>query len=265
MKSAALPKAVAAAFKHCQEAVRTGDWENYMASLFLPPFPRHATWAIRAFNVEVASIRDHIKGPGSAGGTIPGRMRIQFWRDAIADMYKEADLEDQQYHTIAELEKYGENTASSLLYLQLESAGIKSTKIDHLASHIGKTQAITTLLRSTPYHVTNRKMCIPSEVMAKHKVSSEEVFRQGPSKPFNDAVFDVATVAHNHLSTARAHWREMEEVNPVVAKMMLPAVPCDLFLGKLEKVGFDVFDRGLAVRNWKVPFSLWYRHRGGTF
>ncbi|KAI8845556.1 Squalene/phytoene synthase [Chytridium lagenaria] len=171
-------------------------------------------------------------------------MRIQFWRDAIADMYKgqvrehpvltalafsleysdlsqswfkrilserEADLEDQQPSTIADLEKYGENTASALLYLQLEAAGIHDHKIDHLASHIGKASTITTLLRATPYHLSNRRICIPAETMAKHLISSEQIFRQGPTQAFNDAVFDVATVAHNHLSTARAHLREMKE------------------------------------------------------
>ncbi|KAJ3104753.1 hypothetical protein HDU97_008932 [Phlyctochytrium planicorne] len=301
MKS--LPQSVVNAFAHCQNLVRTSDWENYMATLFLPPFPRHAAWAIRAFNVEIASIRDHLKASGSAG-VLPGRMRMQFWKDNIDDLFKgtvrehpvlkalattleytelsqswfkrvlkerEQDLDDQPYHTIADLEKYGENTASALLYLQLEASGIRSTQIDHLASHIGKAMTITTLLRSTPVHLSNRKMCIPSEIMAKHRIPSEDMFRdpRKHAKAFGDAVLDVATVANNHLTTTRAHVRDMRKegqtIPPEVLAMLLHGTPTDMFLNRLEKTNFNVLDGRLGAKNWKVPFVLWYRHRGGNF
>ena len=70
------------AVKHCQQLARTADWEGFMVSLFVPTSAWRATWAIRAFNVETALIRDHVKDV-----TI-GRMRIQFWRDAIAQTFE---------------------------------------------------------------------------------------------------------------------------------------------------------------------------------
>ncbi|KAJ3264283.1 NADH dehydrogenase (ubiquinone) complex I, assembly factor 6, partial [Blyttiomyces sp. JEL0837] len=161
----------------------------------------------------------------------------------------EVDLKETQYNSIADLEQYGENTASALLYLQLESLGIQDHHIDHVASHVGKANGITTLIRGTPIHVRHRKLALPLQVMAMHRISSEEIFRAQPNTPsppaLRDAIFEIATTANNHLSTARAHIRDMKASNkipPVAITAMLSGVPCDLFLQRLEKVGFDVFD-----------------------
>jgi len=44
--------------------------------------------------------------------------------------------------TIGELEKYAEDTVSTMLYLTLQAGGIKSTAADHAASHIGKARVV---------------------------------------------------------------------------------------------------------------------------
>ncbi|KAJ3098563.1 hypothetical protein HDU96_011046, partial [Phlyctochytrium bullatum] len=372
--SSSLTPAVRAAFHHCRDVVRASDWESFMASLFLPPFAMHASWALRAFNVEVATVRDHIRGGGSGAGTLPGKMRMQFWRDGVAELYKvgfcvvlmgglrseltlcdgqgrvgehpvlvalaatleraelsqtwfrkiinervgslpssltghnatltiqipmtfplstrikqEADLEDQQPHTLADLEQYGEHTSSSLLYLHLESLSLRDARLDHIASHVGKAQTLATILRATPHNARHRRMGLPAEVMARHRVATEDVFRSdaGTSQAFCDAVFDVATAAHHHLSTARAHMRDLaaappaaagdaqweagmgcgsdafkrsgrldERTRKLVLAAMLPAVPTDLFLKRLERARFNVFHPKVAGRDWRVPVML---------
>jgi len=48
-------------------------------------------------------------------------------------------------------------------------------------------------------------LVIPAEITSKHGVVQEEVFRQGPqARGIEDAVFEFATVAHDHLKTARS-------------------------------------------------------------
>ena len=47
-------------------------------------------------------------------------------------------------------------------------------------------------------------MVIPAEITANHGVNQEEVFRRGPAADgIEDAVFEFATIAHEHLETAR--------------------------------------------------------------
>lgn len=290
------------AVKHCQQLARTADWEGFMVSLFVPTSAWRATWAIRAFNVETALIRDHVKDV-----TI-GRMRIQFWRDAIAQTFegrppehpvtlslasaletqalshswfkrilsaRETDLTTSQFNTITDLETYAENTQSSILYLQLESLGIRDTYMDHIASHFGKAVGISTCLRGIPSNLQHKKLSLPSEIMSKYSLSAERVFRNDATiqKSLQDAVFDVATVANNHLSTAQAHIRDIETAAAagvinndqgqqrrallaLARPVFLYGVPSEMYLSRLEKEQFNVFSHTLARRNWRLPFKL---------
>jgi NADH dehydrogenase [ubiquinone] 1 alpha subcomplex assembly factor 6 len=52
-------------------------------------------------------------------------------------------------------------------------------------------------------------MVIPAEITAKRGVSQEDVFRKGPAaKGIDDAVFDFATIANDHMITAREMFKE---------------------------------------------------------
>ena len=47
-------------------------------------------------------------------------------------------------------------------------------------------------------------MVIPANITAKHHVNHEEVFRRGPAaEGLQDAVYEFAVVANDHLITAR--------------------------------------------------------------
>lgn len=80
---------------------------------------------------------------------------------------KTSNLDDHQFMTIKDMETYSENTQSSLLYLQLESLGVKDVNADHAISHIGKMIGIATFLRSMPFHVSQKRLVLPAEITAK--------------------------------------------------------------------------------------------------
>ncbi|KAI8616914.1 isoprenoid synthase domain-containing protein, partial [Chytriomyces sp. MP71] len=229
-------------------------------------------------------------------------LRFNFWRNLVASVYegrpvnhhvatalaeslqagsplskqfllrilsaREADFTSKSlYPTIDALEQYTENTQSSILYLQLEASGIRDFKVDHVASHIGKAVGLTTLLRGTPFHLAHRTLYFPSELMAKHRLSTEDLFR-GNLNPqaTSDVVFEIASLANNHIATARAHVKEYKEKGQFPAAAvpaLLPAVACDLYLKKLERVNFDLFDKRLLGREWRLLYQLWKRNRAG--
>jgi phytoene/squalene synthetase len=85
----------------------------------------------------------------------------------LAGNHQEENLEDPQFMTIKDMEKYAENTASCLLYLQLESLKIRDVTADHIVSHIGKAIGIATLLRALPFHTSQKRLILPAEVTAK--------------------------------------------------------------------------------------------------
>ncbi|KAF4798047.1 NADH dehydrogenase (ubiquinone) complex I, assembly factor 6 [Turdus rufiventris] len=161
-----------------------------------------------------------------------GLMRMQFWRDAVEGIYgdnpphqpvaaelwkavkrhnltkmwfmkiideREKNLDDRAYRNIQELETYAENTQSALLYLTLETLGVRDIHADHAASHIGKAQGIVTCLRATPYHCTRRKVFLPMDICMLHGVSQEDFIRGKQEKNVRDVIYDIASQAHIHL------------------------------------------------------------------
>src|SRR5882724_10428465 len=64
-------------FRHCEELVRERDKDRYLATLFASAGKRGALFALYAFSVEIASIRDRAREP------MPGEIRLQWWRDVL--------------------------------------------------------------------------------------------------------------------------------------------------------------------------------------
>ncbi|XP_044514139.1 NADH dehydrogenase (ubiquinone) complex I, assembly factor 6 isoform X2 [Gracilinanus agilis] len=217
--------------RYCMELLRKRDYEGYLCCLLLPAEARSSAFALRAFNVELAQVKDSISQK-----TI-GQMRMQFWRKAVEDMYsdnpphqpvaielwkavkrhnltkrwllkiideREKNLDDKAYRNIQELEAYAENTQSSLLYLTLEVLGVRNLHADHAASHIGKAQGIITCLRATPYHSSRRKVFLPMDICMLHSVSQEDFLRKSQDKNVRDVIYDIASQGHLHLKHARS-------------------------------------------------------------
>ncbi|KAK7113841.1 NADH dehydrogenase (ubiquinone) complex I, assembly factor 6-like [Littorina saxatilis] len=267
--------------EYCVNLVRTYDYENYLCCLLLPKHVQRAVFAVRAFNVEIAQVRDVVSEKAI------GAMRMQFWKDFLGSLGKGVppqtpvavelsgateyfklpkrhfnniiDARDQQlnkdgFSTVQELEKYAEVTASSLHYLTLACLGIQNVHADHAASHIGKAQGLTTVLRAIPHHAQRRRVYLPLDLILKHKLSQEDVMRGRSDQSVLDAVFDLASTANTHLNTARSFTGDVPREAHVA---FLNALPCDLYLQRLQAANFNVFDPKLQVRVPSLPLRLW--------
>ncbi|XVF51673.1 hypothetical protein PTKIN_Ptkin04bG0203400 [Pterospermum kingtungense] len=280
-----------AAFSHCVQQVRSYDYHHYLCLLELPPNMRKAAFALRAFNVETSRAMDIASDPKI------GLMRLVWWKEAIDKIYAnkliehptaqalssviseskiskawlkrlvEARINDASREvtdlpeSIEELEKYAEDTASTLLYMTLQSGGIKSTAVDHAASHVGKASGLLLLLKSLPYHASRNRhfSYIPAKVAAKYgllvKEGGRSEIRLDSREGLCDAVFEMASVANSHLQKAR----ELADSVPFEArKALLPAVPAQVILDSLSRVQFDVFDSRLARGVLGKP-PLWFQ------
>ncbi|BFZ13342.1 hypothetical protein BsWGS_16381 [Bradybaena similaris] len=266
---------------YCIDLVRKYDYENYLGTLLLPRDSQRAAFALRAYNVELAQV------PDSVSDKKIGLMRMQFWKEAIQSIYQSfppktpvatelsgacgyyrlskrwlerlvearaAQMEHDSFTSVKNVEDYAEQVNSSLYYLLLECLGIKNVHADHAASHLGKAQGIVTLLRATPYQTSRRRLYLPMEVLAKNKVSQEEIMRGKVSQPLKDAVFDIASLAHQHLEKARSLQKQLPEKSHLV---FLNAHVCDHYLKNLQKVDFNVFDGKLQ---WKNPLLAYHMY-----
>lgn len=68
--------------EYCVELVKKHDYQNFLAGHLFPAKIRHAYFAIRAFNVEIAMIKDQ-----AHGNALTGRIRFQWWRDVLEEIY----------------------------------------------------------------------------------------------------------------------------------------------------------------------------------
>uniref|UniRef100_A0A8P4GLN7 NADH dehydrogenase (ubiquinone) complex I, assembly factor 6 n=1 Tax=Dicentrarchus labrax TaxID=13489 RepID=A0A8P4GLN7_DICLA len=269
--------------------LRSRDYDGFVSSLLLPEEARRSSLALRAFNVELAQVKDSVSQK-----TI-GLMRMQFWKTAIEDIYRddppnqpvtaelwravrqhyltkrwllriiterEKDLDDRAYRNLQELEAYSENTQSSLLYLLLESLGLKNVHADHAASHIGKAQGIVTCLRATPYHSSRRKVYLPMDICMLHGASQEDFIRGSREQNVRDVVYDIASQAHVHLQHARSF---SSNVPATATPAFLQTVVVEDYLQRVRRADFDVFSPSLQNKNPLLPFQLYLRSWKKTY
>ena len=64
-------------YRHCEEQVRVGDKDRFLATLFAPAEWRGALFALYAFNLEIAGVRERVREP------MAGEIRLQWWRDVL--------------------------------------------------------------------------------------------------------------------------------------------------------------------------------------
>ncbi|TTA40574.1 NADH dehydrogenase (ubiquinone) complex I, assembly factor 6 [Bagarius yarrelli] len=245
--------------KFCINLVRLRDYDGFVSSLLLPDVARRSAFALRAFNVKDSVSQKSI-----------GLMRMQFWKTAVEDLYRdepplqpvstelwrEKDLEDRAYRNLQELEAYAENTQSSLLYLLLETLGVKDVHADHAASHIGKAQGIVTCLRATPYHSQRRRVYLPMDICMLHGASQEDFIRGSREQNVRDVVYDIASQAHVHLTHARSFSKTVPDA---AMPAFLQTVAIDDYLERVRKVDFDIFHPTLQRRNPLLPIQLYLR------
>ncbi|KAL1628654.1 hypothetical protein SLS56_005763 [Neofusicoccum ribis] len=132
---------------------------------------------------------------------------------------------------------------------------------------------------------------LPLDIMAEAGVKEEDVLRHGADATgLRDAVFAVATRANDHLITARSmlsslragsevdhdfeHAHEEEHrYSPQQLSagtqaqqqdvergfgVLMPAVATGLWLEKLQKMDFDVFNPQLRTTDWKLPWKSYW-------
>jgi len=246
--------------------VREGDRDRYLSVLFAPEAKRPALFALYAFNVEIARVRDLIHEP------LPGEIRLQWWRDAILgeapaagnpvaealvrtireyelpaaafDNMIEArlfDLYDDPMPSRTDLEGYCGETASALIQLAglvLDRDAALTTA--DLAGHAGCAQAITGLLRSLPIHLARGQCYVPRDILSAAGSSPEAFVAEKGGAAGKRAVAAMIALAREHLTQFEAGVREMP---PSLRPAYLPAALASAYLSILSVPSADPFNR----------------------
>jgi len=157
----------------------------------MPQFAQPSYFAVRAWNVEIASVQDR-----AGSSALAAQLRLQWWKDALEQTENtqydshpvvrsvrramvrdglparylvrmaEARESDQPIQTMQNLMDYAEDTWGSVLYLMLDTLGPGNEAADIAASHVAGALGIVTTLRAIPYAWRHGKeMMIPHELL----------------------------------------------------------------------------------------------------
>ncbi len=266
----------------CARQVRRHDNDRYLAALFAPVDRREALFALAAFNLEIAKIREVVSEP------MLGEMRLQWWREVIDEIAggrsrkhevveplatatrqfdlpirdllplidaRAFDLEDRAPADLAELEAYAEATTAPLNRLALKALGVSGNDADRAASALGTATALTGLLRAIPFHARQRRVYLPTAVVEAVAVEMGDLFELRPHAGLAKAVEHLACVAARHLDAARLSGRGLPRLAlPILLQTGLAAG----HLKAMRKAGFDVFTPSVqSARPWRVIDLTW--------
>ena len=277
-------------FALCADEVRAHDRDRFLADLFVPEAKRRYLFALHAFNIEIARVREAISGP------MPGEIRLQWWRDVLAgeargevaghpvaaalietiglhDLPRAAfdnliaarifDLYNDPMPSLTDLEGYAGETASALLQLAaMILAGGRDPGTADAAGHAGVAQALAGLMRALPQHARRQQLFMPADLMARHGVRAEDIFAGRTTPELLRMLADLRATARRHLAAGRA---ALAGVDRAVLPAFLPVALVEPVLTLMDRPGYDPFRTPVDPPQWKRQWWLWRAARKGAF
>jgi phytoene synthase len=279
--------ALAQAYAHCEALTRDHDRDRWLAGLFAPAAARPHLYALTAFSYEVGRLREITRTP------LAGEMRLQWWREALAGEGRgdvashpvaaalidtigqfhlpmqafEAlldgrafDLYDDPMPSLNDFEGYCGETCSVLFRLgALILAKGRDPGGADAAGHAGVAYAMTGLLRALPLTSARGQVYLPTDLLARHGLSREDIVAKRDSPALRAALAELRGHARRHLGEARALLRQApSEIAP--AFLSLAYVP--LYLVAMDRARYAPFATIIEAPQWRRQWALWRAARG---
>jgi NADH dehydrogenase [ubiquinone] 1 alpha subcomplex assembly factor 6 len=261
---------------YCAALLRRHDADRYLTALFAPGERREALFALYAFNLEIARMREAVSEP------MMGLIRLQWWRDAIAEIAqgkvrahevvrplaaavtahglslplferliaaRERDLDAEPPADLASLVAYARESSGTLTELALEILGKPSQAQREAGQAAGIAWSLTGLLRAVPFHASQRRVYLPADLLREAGMTAGQLIERG----FQPAVKPVI----NAVADEAGRWAAKVRAAGVVSRSFLPAfLPvtlADLYRRRLAAAGFNPFDgRVQQAPPWRI-------------
>jgi 15-cis-phytoene synthase len=267
-------------FAYCEQLVREGDKDRYLATLFAPAAKRGALFALYAFNHEIARVRESVREP------LAGEVRLQWWRDVITSKTAEArahpvaaalidtiahfripveplvdliearsfDLYDDPMPSMAALEGYATKTSTALIELASVILDHSNRPISDALRAAGVAYAFAGLLRAFPIHAARGQLYVPLDVLQRTGAKPEDVLAGRNTRELRAALAGLRQRARSHFD---AFAKGERAVSPAQKPALLPAGLVPLYLDRLERSATEPFQL-VQVPQWRRQWALWW-------
>jgi phytoene synthase len=269
-----------AAYAHCDAEARLAARDRWLGSLFAPAPSRRHLHALIAFEIEMGRLRGAVRDPRA------GEIRLVWWREALSGersgeaqgnpvaaalldtlttfrppphliansvTARQADLYDDPFPTVADLEGYLGETRSGLrqiaAYVLAEGRDASAAEASGLA---GVALGLVELLRGM---AGPRPLAFaPQDLLARHGVTAEDWRERRP-------LAGVAAALHVLIALARRRLGEAEAARKLLPRAVAPAY-ADLATAPLW---LDVLAKAPSgeVAAWRRQWALWRWSQSG--
>ena len=238
---------------HCRILVRTHDKDRFLATLFAPEAAQPHLFALFAFNLEVARIRNLVSEPHI------GLIRQQWWHDTLDGIYSGAVVNHPAAEALTRAITAGKLPKEPLKNL------ITAREFDLYADRMPDVTALETYLGETNSALIQLAAMLLDPTAAQQSAQAAgfagvahglAVILGDPTRraQFLPPGMDVpAAIAH-----ARARLAEARALRPKLSLSVLPAfLPVSLTGLYLDRIA-RAPDLALSVTQFRRQITLWY-------
>lgn len=263
-------------FEACQEIVRKNDPDRYLISLLMPRKHRAALWALFAFNYEIAKTREVVSD------TTIGLIRLQWWRDAIKEIYegktprrhevvtplalvikkydlpkelfdnliyaREFDLEGVAPANLEGVYNYCSYTHEPLVRLALMILG--ETEEEEVIKAVSIRYSLLGTLRAVPYMLGKRHVMIPQDILKKYDLNPEIICDFNKKEGLAQIIKSIVS-----------KYNEFQNEELLIKSQFIHRLSAlsDIHERHLTKFDFDVFDPKFHAPMPLKALSIWIR------
>ena len=264
-------------YAHCAATVRDRDRDRYLADLFAPEPRRRHLFALQAFNVEVARIRDVVSDPAL------GEIRLQWWHDALAgggghpvatalvktigacalptapfERLLDArmfDLYDDPMPSLNDLKGYAGETASSLFqFSAIVLAGGDNPRSTEAAGHAGVAHTLTGIMRALPVHSARAQCYLPDDMVGAHALDRGSLLARRNTPQLVALLAELRAITRRHLAEAE---RAAAELAAAIKPAFLPLSLIGPYLDRMDRPNYDPLSGVVELAPWRRQWIIW--------
>jgi NADH dehydrogenase [ubiquinone] 1 alpha subcomplex assembly factor 6 len=261
--------------KFCLDMVRMQDRARYLTTLHAPSVNRSALWALHAFNLELARIRDSVSEP------MIGEIRISWWREAVDGIYANAprqhpvveamltlvpdvpqallgdmiegrltDIYDGEIQDFAGLESYAAQTGGAQQQAVMHVLGCTGELALETARQVGTSWSLLGIVRAIAFHARLQRVYLPEQALRALGIDREALYQRPIGPEIVPVVHRIAQRADDLLASAR-----QSRDRQALPGLLIASLAQD-YLKRLQTAGFDVtkadLDAGDVTRQLKM-------------
>ena len=245
---------------YCAQQVREYDPDRYLLSMFAPEPSREALWALFAFNLEIAKTREVVSE------TQLGLIRLQWWREAIAEIYesdialehevlmalakaieahdlpqehfesliyaREFDLEDVLPGNVEGLINYADFTTTPLMKLAVKVAGADEEA--EPVQPVSVNYALAGIARSVPHFARQRRCLLPEALLKEHGQRMDKLYDLKPAEGLPQVVEEVLGHTVRGVKSQNKFLQKTQKLAEIYIKQVR-AAEYDVFSSKLGR------------------------------